>query len=86
MPETAGAKYFAGKDAFVRGVLPLDYAKAGIRINAVCPGIIDIGMTDRFTGGTDEGRKRVTAQEPIGQMGEPEEIAAGSAPTPPPSS
>jgi NAD(P)-dependent dehydrogenase (short-subunit alcohol dehydrogenase family) len=54
----------------------LDYAKAGIRINAICPGIIDTGMMDRFTGGTDEGRERVIAQEPIGRMGKPEEIAA----------
>ena len=33
-------------------------------------------MMDRFTGGTDEGRDRVIAQEPIGRMGRPEEIAA----------
>jgi NAD(P)-dependent dehydrogenase (short-subunit alcohol dehydrogenase family) len=33
-------------------------------------------MMDRFTEGTDEGRDRVIAQEPIGRMGRPEEIAA----------
>jgi NAD(P)-dependent dehydrogenase (short-subunit alcohol dehydrogenase family) len=54
----------------------LDYAAAGIRINAVCPGIIDTAMMDRFSGGTTEGRERVIAQEPIGHMGTPEEIAA----------
>jgi len=32
-------------------------------------------MMDRFTGGTDEGRERVIAQEPIGRMGVPDEIA-----------
>jgi NAD(P)-dependent dehydrogenase (short-subunit alcohol dehydrogenase family) len=32
-------------------------------------------MMDRFSGGTDEGRARVIAQEPIGRMGKPEEIA-----------
>ena len=41
-----------------------------------CPGIIDTPMMQRFTGGTDEGRKGVIAQEPVGRMGKPEEIAA----------
>lgn len=54
----------------------LDYAAAGIRINAICPGIVDTEMMGRFTGGTPEGRNSVIAQEPIGRMGTPEEIAA----------
>ena len=53
----------------------LDYAALGVRVNAVCPGIIETPMMDRFTGGTEEGRTRVIAQEPIGRMGAPEEIA-----------
>jgi NAD(P)-dependent dehydrogenase (short-subunit alcohol dehydrogenase family) len=53
----------------------LDYAPQNIRINAVCPGIINTPMMDRFTGGTAEGRERVIAQEPVGRMGQPEEIA-----------
>jgi NAD(P)-dependent dehydrogenase (short-subunit alcohol dehydrogenase family) len=54
----------------------LDYARSGVRINAVCPGIIATEMMDRFSGGTAEGRDRVIAQEPIGRMGTAEEIAA----------
>ncbi|MEU4366406.1 SDR family oxidoreductase [Micromonospora chersina] len=54
----------------------LDYARSGVRINAVCPGIIATEMMDRFTGGTPEGRDRVIAQEPIGRMGAADEIAA----------
>jgi NAD(P)-dependent dehydrogenase (short-subunit alcohol dehydrogenase family) len=53
----------------------LDYASRGVRINVVCPGIIQTPMMDRFTGGTAEGRDRVIAQEPIGRMGQPNEIA-----------
>ena len=33
-------------------------------------------MMRRFSGGTPEGRAAVIAQEPIGRMGTPEEIAA----------
>jgi NAD(P)-dependent dehydrogenase (short-subunit alcohol dehydrogenase family) len=53
----------------------LDYAAQNIRVNAVCPGYIDTPMMGRFTGGTDEGRAKVIAEEPIGRMGTPEEIA-----------
>ena len=54
----------------------LDYAASNIRINAVCPGIIDTAMMRRFTADTPEGHERVIAQEPVGRMGTPEEIAA----------
>ncbi|WP_309130986.1 glucose 1-dehydrogenase [Brevibacterium sp.] len=54
----------------------LDYADQGIQINAICPGIVETPMMSRFSGGTPEGRARVIAQEPIGRMGTPEEIAS----------
>jgi NAD(P)-dependent dehydrogenase (short-subunit alcohol dehydrogenase family) len=72
------AAYAASKHAVIglTKAAALDYAAAGVRINAVCPGIIETPMMDRFSGGTDEGRQRVIGQEPVGRMGRPEEIAS----------
>jgi NAD(P)-dependent dehydrogenase (short-subunit alcohol dehydrogenase family) len=53
----------------------LDYASQNIHVNAVCPGYIETEMMQRFTGGTPEGKAKVIAEEPIGRMGKPEEIA-----------
>jgi len=53
----------------------LEYADKNVRVNAVCPGIIDTPMIARYTGGTEEGRARMVKQEPVGRMGRPEEIA-----------
>ena len=57
-------------------VAALEYADQGIRVNALCPGIIDTPMIARYTGGTEEGRAQIIKQEPVGRMGRPEEIAA----------
>jgi NAD(P)-dependent dehydrogenase (short-subunit alcohol dehydrogenase family) len=81
----AGVKGFKGQAAYaatkhaIIGLTrsaALDYAASNIRINAICPGIIDTEMMARFTGETDEGRAAVIAQEPVGRMGRPGEIAA----------
>lgn len=53
----------------------LEYARSGIRVNAVCPGVIKTPMIDRFTGKNKEVEKQFESMEPVGRMGEPEEVA-----------
>ncbi len=53
----------------------LEYATQGIRVNAVCPGVIDTEMVRRFTHGDPAVAEQMTAMEPVGRLGTPEEIA-----------
>lgn len=53
----------------------LENAKLGIRINAVCPGVIKTEMIDRVTGKDKTVEKQYTDMEPVGRMGQPEEVA-----------
>jgi NAD(P)-dependent dehydrogenase (short-subunit alcohol dehydrogenase family) len=53
----------------------MDYAPRGIRINAVCPGVIDTPMGDGM--GVDA-ITQILRDQPIGRLGRPEEIAAAA--------
>lgn len=80
----AGLVGFPGISAYVaskHGVIgltktaALEYARKSIRVNVVCPGVIRTPMIDRFTGKNKEVEKQFANQEPIGRLGEPEEVA-----------
>jgi len=51
----------------------LDVAALGIRVNAICPGCIDTPMGDEID---PEAMKVFLKDQPIGRMGQPEEVAA----------
>jgi NAD(P)-dependent dehydrogenase (short-subunit alcohol dehydrogenase family) len=55
----------------------LEYAARGIRINAVCPGMIQTPMSDQMIaeGQGDELNAMLKTYVPMGRMGRPEEIA-----------
>jgi len=53
----------------------LEYANLGIRVNAVCPGVIQTPMIDRLTGKKKELIEQFTALEPMKRFGRAEEIA-----------
>jgi 2-keto-3-deoxy-L-fuconate dehydrogenase len=58
----------------------LDYVKAGIRCNCICPAriqtpFVDGYLRDHYPGHEAEMRRTLEAYQPIGRMGTPEEVA-----------
>jgi meso-butanediol dehydrogenase/(S,S)-butanediol dehydrogenase/diacetyl reductase len=53
----------------------LENAKYGIRVNCVCPGAINTRVSQVLGGKDVEGFKAKLGRNPIGRIGEPEEIA-----------
>jgi NAD(P)-dependent dehydrogenase (short-subunit alcohol dehydrogenase family) len=54
----------------------LEYAARGIRINAVCPGLIQTPMSDQMVAaGQGEALKAMEKSIPMGRVGRPDEIA-----------
>jgi NAD(P)-dependent dehydrogenase (short-subunit alcohol dehydrogenase family) len=54
----------------------LEYASRGIRINAICPGLIWTPMADQMVAaGQGEALKAMEKSVPMGRVGRPEEIA-----------
>ena len=80
----AGLRGFAYSSAYVASKhavvgltksLAMEYAGQGIQINAVCPGLIQTPMIDRFSGGDMEALAPMIARKPIGRTGQPQEVA-----------
>ncbi len=69
--------YVASKHAVVGLTknVALDYAKQGVRINAVCPGVIHTPMVDRVIGNDINKLGQFTVAIPMGRVGMPDEIA-----------
>jgi NAD(P)-dependent dehydrogenase (short-subunit alcohol dehydrogenase family) len=76
----AGAPFVPAYVAAKHGVVgltkaaALEYARQGIRVNAVCPGIIETPMTRK--GLTPEIKAKLLEETPIGRIGTAAEIAA----------
>jgi NAD(P)-dependent dehydrogenase (short-subunit alcohol dehydrogenase family) len=71
------APYCASKHAILglTKTAALENARAGIRVNALCPGSIDTPMLRAYMGGSREAEAAIRATTPIGRLGRPEEVA-----------
>ena len=55
----------------------LEYAARGIRVNAICPGLIQTPMSDQMVAaGQGDALKAMEKSIPMGRVGRPEEIAS----------
>lgn len=72
-----GAAYTASKHAIIGYTkqLDLDYAKHGIRVNAIAPGAIETPMNAADFAGTGEMAKWVASETPAGRWAKPAEVA-----------
>ena len=53
----------------------LEYATQDVRINCLCPGVIETPMVERFTHGNPEAQAQMTEMEPVGRLGRAKEVA-----------
>lgn len=71
------AAYIACKHAIIglTKTAAIDYSAKGIRINAVCPGVIRTPMADELIRRNPQLEEMFTKDIPAGRLGKPEEIA-----------
>lgn len=76
-----GFPHYAAYSASKHGVIgltrtaALEYGRAGIRVNAVCPAFTRTPMVDALTAGSAEFEQKLEAAIPIGRLGTVAEIA-----------
>lgn len=75
------AAYTASKHGVVglTRTAALEYAKKGIRVNAVCPGVIQTAMYDRMLAENPRLGERAIAAHPMGRIGRSDEVASAVA-------
>ncbi len=87
MSSLAGVKGFGGSSGYaaskfgVEGITKaaaLEYAQQNIRVNSVCPAVIQTDMADRvfFSDGTQESRIQTAASHPMNRIGTPDEVVS----------
>jgi NAD(P)-dependent dehydrogenase (short-subunit alcohol dehydrogenase family) len=72
-----GPQYVASKHGVVglTRIAATQYEQEGVRVNAVCPGVIDTPMVDRASAERPEELAQFVRMQPLGRKGTPEEIA-----------
>lgn len=53
------------------------YARWGVRVNCVAPGLVDTPLSERITS-NDKAREKSASMHPLGRIGQPEDVAAAA--------
>jgi NAD(P)-dependent dehydrogenase (short-subunit alcohol dehydrogenase family) len=71
------AAYVASKHALLGLVrsIAIDTAKLGVRVNAICPGVIATSMVDRLAKAVPNFEEALLAMKPMARLGQPSEAA-----------
>lgn len=75
-----GSPHYAASKAAIVGftrALARDVATRGIRVNTICPGLVETELTRSFIAEPNY-RKAILAHYPMGRAGQPDEIAAAA--------
>jgi NAD(P)-dependent dehydrogenase (short-subunit alcohol dehydrogenase family) len=76
---TPGAAIYTASKHAVIGLtkaVALEYAKSGIRVNAICPGAVETPALRGYFDQNPEVEKMMINRHPVGRLATPEEIAA----------
>jgi NAD(P)-dependent dehydrogenase (short-subunit alcohol dehydrogenase family) len=79
IPAMPGVQIYTGSKHAVEGItksVALEYARQGIRVNAVAPAAIETEMFDRFADAPEK-REHMANLHPVGRVGRPDDIARG---------
>jgi NAD(P)-dependent dehydrogenase (short-subunit alcohol dehydrogenase family) len=74
IPSTAYTVSKAGVAALTKQCA-VDFASAGVRVNAICPGPIDTPILDPFMS-DPRIKRRFSAEVPLGRIGQPDDVAS----------
>ena len=76
-PSANSAIYNASKFAVIglSKTVALEFASQNVRVNAVCPGVIETPMNEDYRS-DEKGLAALNAMQPVGRLGQPEEIAS----------
>jgi NAD(P)-dependent dehydrogenase (short-subunit alcohol dehydrogenase family) len=75
--EMMGSAYTASKHAIIgmTKTAAREYASSGIRVNAICPGVIETDIAERSFLADENIARKVLKMHPLGRLGSVEEVA-----------
>jgi len=74
---SGAAAYGSTKAAVINltRIAAVENARYGVRVNCICPGVIQTAMVERITGGSPESLERLKKMQPMPRIGQPEDVA-----------